>query len=89
MGAIYHNAYIVISAASAATCHEGFLYDRSPRYRCFKVPFGTEESVILTPKLCTKLLSLEARDPLEDRASAYQESFIARRIIVFTTHEVI
>jgi hypothetical protein len=89
MGAIYHNAYVVISAASAATCHEGFLQDRLPPCGGFKVPFGTEGCVVLTLKLCTKLLAQGVRDPLDDRAWAYQESFIARRIIAFTTHEVI
>ena len=89
MGTIYHNAYVVISAASAATCNDGFLQDRLPSCNSFRVPFGDEGSAEIRPKLRTSVLMLNEDEPLHDRAWAYQESFMARRIVEFTSKEVI
>jgi hypothetical protein len=90
MGAIYHNAYVVITAASARTCEDGFLEDRPQPAKYIKVPFGDDGSVNLIPKLRKGKLSNElGRDPLDDRAWAYQESFMARRLLVFSAHEVV
>lgn len=89
MGTIYHNAYVVISAASAATCNDGFLQDRPPPRDSFRVPFGNEGSADIIPKLTTNVLMLNKGEALHDRAWAYQESFMARRLLVFTSNEMI
>lgn len=89
MGTIYHNAYIVISAASAATCNDGFLQDRLPPRNSFRVPFGNDGSAAILPKLRTSVLMLNKDETLHDRAWAYQESFMARRLLEFTSNEVI
>jgi hypothetical protein len=57
MGTIYHNAHVVISAASAATCHEGFLQDRLPPNNSSWIPFGDEGSADIMPKLKTGVSS--------------------------------
>jgi hypothetical protein len=89
MGTIYHNAYVVISAASAATCNDGFLQDRLPPRNSFRVPFGDKGSADILPKLKTSVLTLKNNEALYDRAWAYQESFMARRLLEFTSNEVI
>ncbi len=89
MGAIYHNAYVVISAASAATCNDGFLQDRLPPRNSLRVPFGDNGSVQIHPKLHTRILNMDHDNALYERAWAYQESFMARRILEFTSNEVI
>lgn len=90
MGAMYYNAYVVISAASAATCKDGLLQERdlSPRFGSFRIPFGADGIAFLTPKLCINKLPIKEENPLDNRAWTYQEMFIARRIIVFTSYGV-
>jgi hypothetical protein len=44
MGTIHHNACVVISAASVATCNDGFHQDHLPPRNSFSVLFGDEGS---------------------------------------------
>ncbi|KAK3371099.1 heterokaryon incompatibility protein-domain-containing protein, partial [Lasiosphaeria ovina] len=89
MGTIYHNAYVVISAASAQTCEDGFLEDRSQPPEYIQVPFGGDGSVNLTRSRTTSGNGGPfGAAPLDDRAWAYQEFYLARRLLVFHVHEV-
>jgi hypothetical protein len=90
MGAIYHNAHVVISAAVAPTCESGFLEDRAQPPYYINLPFGASGSVdVIAKRHRGKYMSDAEFGPLETRAWAYQESFIARRILSFNQHEVI
>ncbi|KAH7304081.1 heterokaryon incompatibility protein-domain-containing protein [Stachybotrys elegans] len=92
MGAIYHNAYVVISASSAKSCNDGFLSKEPLMEETINLPFGEHGTVNLIPKMSTKQLFPGERvhgEPLNDRAWAYQESFLARRLLAFTRYEVI
>lgn len=93
MGAIYHNAYIVIAASSAQSCNEGFLDKRPFQGQPISIPFGENGSVNLSRQSTSD--SQDSQDfkdstqPLNSRAWAYQESFMARRLLAFHSREVV
>ncbi|KAM7183498.1 Heterokaryon incompatibility protein (HET) domain containing protein, partial [Rhypophila sp. PSN 637] len=101
MGAIYHNAYVVISAMSAKSCNDGFLYKAPPpsgmvskvTRKSFKLPVGTDGEVVVFLDPSSADCNFQGpkfdSEPLSKRGWAYQESFLARRILAFTTNEVI
>jgi hypothetical protein len=90
MAAIYHNAHVVISAAAATTCESGFLEDRAQPPYYINLPFGDKGSVnVIAKRQNDRMSSGLEIGPLEVRAWAYQESFVARRLLSFNQHEVI
>lgn len=90
MGAVYHNAYVVISAASARTCEDGFLEDRSQPAEYIQVPFCGDGFVHLSHSRGKNGdTGTFGAAPLDDRAWAYQEFYMARRLVVFHVHEIL
>ena len=88
MGSIYHNAHLVISAASARTCEDGFLWDRPRPSEYIRMPFGDDGCVYFVPRLSKYLSGRLGHDPIDKRAWTFQESYLARRLLVFSAHEV-
>ncbi|KAH7020597.1 heterokaryon incompatibility protein-domain-containing protein [Ilyonectria destructans] len=88
MGPIYHNAHLVISAASARTCEDGFLQDRPRPSEYIRMPFGDDGCVYFVPRLSKYSSEGLGHDPIDERAWTFQESYLARRLLVFGSHEV-
>jgi len=91
MDRVYSGAYLTIAAASARTCHDGFLEPREIPKARIRVPFlGGIISLHfdgLTNNLF-KTIVLRAREPLDERAWALQERFTSPRLLLFSQAQV-
>ncbi|KAK7743393.1 hypothetical protein SLS62_010586 [Diatrype stigma] len=95
MPAIYSNATVTISAASAATCHEGFLRPREAvdfNKVAFKLRLrtrdGEEGNVFLAP--WSKYAQLEGveKEPINDRAWTLQEQVVSPRVLYYSFQQL-
>ncbi|KAI0548529.1 heterokaryon incompatibility protein-domain-containing protein, partial [Xylaria curta] len=95
MPAIYSNAIVTISAASAATCHDGFLKPRDPvdyHRIAFKLRFRTpdreEGFIFLAPWGWGKKLEYMGKEPINERAWTLQEHTIPPRILYYSFQQL-
>jgi hypothetical protein len=98
MDQIYHNAYVTISASSAKSCDEGFLHLRTPPMVPIHVPFCTENCSVGTLEMIRRLSSEGPSieeigshrpiDPIELRGWTLQESFMSRRMLVYSQFQL-
>jgi hypothetical protein len=94
MADVYSSATFTLAASSAATAHEGFLQDRHVTdfpeevfdlpYKC---PNGQISTITLFRPISTLTESREAQspNPLNQRGWAFQERWLSRRFLDFTT----
>lgn len=95
MPAIYSNATVTISAASAATCRYGFLRPREAvdfnkvafRLR-LRTPSGEEGHIFLAPwKRFAQLEGVE-KEPINDRAWTLQEQVVSPRVLYYSFQQL-
>lgn len=97
MTRVFRNAWITLSAASAASCHDGFLQHRRPRRSVvprFELPFGPVEGggggeAPGTVVLGEAFWHYAYDEPVNQRAWCFQESLLSPRVAVFGTHELL
>lgn len=97
MSFVFKNACITFSAASAVSCHDGFLHPRRPRpskVPRFELPFQAEGDGGGGGELGTVVMSegiyyYSYDDPVNQRAWCFQESFLSPRVVIFGTHELL
>ncbi|KAI1744412.1 heterokaryon incompatibility protein-domain-containing protein [Xylaria scruposa] len=95
MPAIYSNATVTISAASAATCHDGFLKPRDPvdfnritfRLR-FRTPDKEEGFIFLAPWELGKQLESTGKEPINERAWTLQEHIVPPRVLYYSFQQL-
>jgi hypothetical protein len=90
MAQTFENAFVTISAASAASVHEGFLYRRNrSQDTLLELPFETSEP---TPARILVERIDQAQDPATDpinlRAWTLQEHILATRMLVYSTERL-
>jgi Heterokaryon incompatibility protein (HET) len=94
MERIYSNAYVTISASSSVDCTAGFLSHRELNKEYIKIPFQTElkESTNLAIRSIRGpgdgYYGVIRSEPIESRAWTFQESFMSRRILIFSSHQL-
>jgi hypothetical protein len=87
MANVYHNATLVVAASGAADSTEGLFVTERPHLRTWKLPYilsGVTQgtfNLALLPKRVEKV-QIEG-GPLEVRAWAFQERYLARKIVSF------
>ncbi|KAF2623385.1 HET-domain-containing protein, partial [Macroventuria anomochaeta] len=90
MAQIFEQAYVSISAASAASVHEGFLANQNaPVGTAVPVTFNFPDSD-MTPLLIERVERTRdpANDPINLRAWTLQEHILAPRMLVYSTEEL-
>ena len=88
MAAIYHNAAVVISANTALSAREGFLHDRAPPAPSFSIAAPANGRLKLMQAWYDDQQYIQDRGVIVSRAWTFQEFFMARRIILFDSHQV-
>ncbi|KAF2094639.1 HET-domain-containing protein, partial [Rhizodiscina lignyota] len=91
MGEIFANAYVTISAATAKSCQDGFLNERShqsgsrppPVDVACLLPDGREDTIQLHQRG-----SASIREPIHERSWALQEDLLSPRLLFFGETEV-
>ncbi|KAF2667779.1 HET-domain-containing protein [Microthyrium microscopicum] len=93
---IYSNAHVTISADCALNCMTGFLSVRRPFYKPISLPFRTPNNTVGN----IKLISVEQpgrlpqdnesheKQPIHSRAWTFQESFMSRRIVIYSEYKI-
>lgn len=96
MAAVYQNAYLVISADSAANVHEGFLAQKKHRPQGFPVAFvGNDRATIFARskdvhKNPVPLFKTDGgKYPAQRRAWTLQEQVLANRLVHFIGDEMV
>jgi hypothetical protein len=84
MGNVYKNAYLCISAARAASSHDGFLED-GPSMETLKIPYRCPNQRFGTLILERDLGSLPEEEPTDKRAWTLQEIMLSRRVLSYGT----
>ncbi|KAI1389512.1 HET-domain-containing protein [Hypoxylon trugodes] len=79
---VYGNAELVLAAAISPNPHDGFLRDRAylPTWRYASIKMNTRIPRI---KFTYRLLARHKGEPLDSRAWAFQERFLARRYLAY------
>lgn len=89
MDQVYKNSYVTISAASATTCHKGFLQPRKPPpaiHSDLTFTYHCSESELLGTVILTEDHYYDARlEPINSRAWTYQERILAPRLLIYGT----
>ena len=85
---IYRGTVLTIAASCASSSTEGFLQDRKPCKPAIALPVRVGNMYDIAqlapePFIDEKRLALE---PIDSRAWTFQEQFLSRRILSFTTH---
>ncbi|KAI1408400.1 HET-domain-containing protein [Hypoxylon sp. FL1857] len=80
MDKVYGNAELVLAAAAASSAHDGFLRDR-PR------PSTVHVSINVNPQFAS-LDFAHRLNPLDGRAWAFQEKFLAKRYLAYRVNEL-
>lgn len=100
MAEIYSQAYVTLSASTAATVHDGFLFERKPRprhhlqpyqYPRLLVPFSLPNAEGITGTAILQEGECEPehnREPIMFRSWTFQERLLSRRILIFGAHEL-
>jgi hypothetical protein len=93
MGDVYGNAYLTISAASASSCHDGFLETREEQRCIVTLPFCCEDENIGKASMWIRIhhepRSVSRNDePLDRRAWTLQERFMSHRLLIFSQIQV-
>jgi hypothetical protein len=93
MGDVYGNAYLTLSAASASSCHDGFLGVREEQRCIITLPFCCENENIGKASLWIRIhheprFSHGNYEPLDARAWAWQERFMSNRLLIFSQIQV-
>ncbi|TRX98104.1 hypothetical protein FHL15_000749 [Xylaria flabelliformis] len=95
MPAIYSNAAVTISAASSATCHDGFLKPRDPvdfNRITFKLRFRTPDKeegfIFLAPWELGKQLESMGKEPINERAWTLQEHIVPPRVLYYSFQQL-
>jgi hypothetical protein len=87
MSDYFENAYICISAASAADCNEGFLQPRNGNpyhHGPFELPYRGPDNQMGSIKLVTYTHYSSSLEPGEARAWIMQESLLAPRLLSYS-----
>jgi hypothetical protein len=90
MGDVYRNATLVIAAAGAHNSTDGLFIEERPNARVYRLPYIVDGSICGS----FKASPLPERNgglgssPLNRRAWAYQESYLARRAIHFMRGQI-
>ncbi|KAI1111257.1 heterokaryon incompatibility protein-domain-containing protein [Nemania sp. NC0429] len=95
MPAIYSNATVTVSAASAATCDDGFLNPRNAvdfNRITFRMPVQLSEGetrfVFLAPWEERIQLKSMAKEPINDRAWTLQEHVVSPRVLYYSFQQL-
>lgn len=93
MGTIYHHAYITISAASASNCTQGFVRQQAFRDTYVFLPFRVDEKsvnrIAMGPIKHSDNWTLSPMpEPIHERAWTFQEGFMARRLLIYSEHQI-
>ena len=96
MGLVFSNAYVTLSASSAASHTEGFLHifspsssaegNKSPIALTVDLPEGERGQVLVSPFVRQ---TDDIEDPITKRAWTFQERIVSRRIIEFSIYGVL
>jgi Heterokaryon incompatibility protein (HET) len=93
---IYTNAHVTISAACAQSCNDGFLHRRQLQTKPIDVPFtctnGEIGNISLIPHNASKyslkqLDYIPKKQPVDHRAWTFQETFLSRRVLLFSDRQ--
>lgn len=92
MGAIFANAYVTISAATARSCEDGFLHERQVQSRAYTPPIklpcyspsGLRDHVMLFQRG-----SATTREPIHHRAWTLQEDLLSPRVLFYGDFELV
>ena len=89
MGDVYAKAFLTISATNASHAYEGFLHNQSQQGKIVEVPYlcpdGTIGAMCLRPKWWYRL----KREPLNQRAWAFQERLLSPRLLDYTSLHIV
>lgn len=94
MPRIYGNAYVTICAASAKSCHEGFLHDRANRFIMelemrYACPDGSIGNIRLSQNEPEEqILDREFDDAIDARGWAFQERILSPRLLEYGTKQM-
>jgi hypothetical protein len=88
MGSIYYGAALTISASSSSAVSKGFLHPRSEPIS-IRLPFSLSEGLTGSIGLVANPMGHIEAEPLQQRGWALQEHVLARRLVIFCTHEVL
>jgi hypothetical protein len=96
MDSIYFNAYVTISASCVRSCHDSILHDRDFIWDLHDFPFKCDDGQVGTTRLAASgnkaVITAEKHrqilDPINSRAWTFQESFLSRRLLIFSTYQL-
>lgn len=92
MSTIYEKAYVVIAASSSSSVTQGFLNhqrQQSPHYFTIPASYGTQPTVAARANPQTGFHSSDKKkDPLAQRAWAFQEQHMSTRCLIFSADEL-
>jgi len=93
MGSIYRNSFLTLAATASADGSGGMLRERHTSYHNIPIQLaepGPSVTIGSRPLYThSTLSSSQEGDPLSRRAWAFQERLLARRILHFTSHELL
>jgi hypothetical protein len=96
MDSIYSNAFLTISASCVRDCNDSILHDRGFDWDSSRFPFkcddGQSGTITLAASGNYAVRAAEthrmAKDNLSSRAWAFQESFLSRRMLIFSRYQL-